>query len=124
MRQQQQSVMPPMPPADSSIKGESSSSLIAASDSKSQLFSAFAALDLNDQYDAVLMGLCANKILDNASVTPDEARQAIGDPLQLLREMNLKRIQASPRSLMALIDVSDSVLVSIICSTPTIAHTE
>lgn len=98
--------MAPSMPSDS-LNGaaSASSALIPASDSKSQLFSAFAALDLNDQYDAVLTGLCANKILDDASVTANAARQALNDPLQLLTEMNQKRIQASPRSLMALVDV-------------------
>jgi hypothetical protein len=92
--------------SQSQVNGQSSGGLITAADSKSQLFNAFAALDLNDQYDAVLTGLCANKILDDASVSPAGAREALEDPLQLLREMNQKRIQASPRSLMALIDVS------------------
>jgi hypothetical protein len=90
------------------------SSLITTSDaSKSQLFSAFAALDLNDQYDAVLTGLCANKILDDPKVTAADAREALQDPLQLLREMNQKKIRASPRSIMALIDVSNYVCVGV-----------
>jgi hypothetical protein len=87
--------------------------LVTASDAKSQLFSAFTALDLPDQYDAVLTGLCA-KILDNESATSSPSAsgtassntaKALQDPMQLLQEMNQKRIVASPRSIMALIDV-------------------
>lgn len=79
----------------------SAAAMVPASDSKSQLFSAFSALTAADQYDAVLTGLCA-KILD----TNEEEQVSLEDPLQLLQEMNGKRIQASPRSTMALIDVS------------------
>jgi hypothetical protein len=88
------------------VNGETSTLMTTAGSSKSQLFSAFSALDLNDQYDAVLTGLCANKILDDSGVAAADARQSLQDPLQLLDEMNDKQIQASPRSLMALIDVS------------------
>lgn len=77
-----------------------------SSDAKSQLFSAFTALDLPDQYDAVLTGLCA-KILDNTDLKEEQVAPSLQDPLQLLNEMNMKRIRASPRSLMALIDVRD-----------------
>jgi hypothetical protein len=91
------------------LNGSSSGSggLVTASDAKTQLFSAFTALQLPDQYDAVLTGLCA-KILDskNARASTEETVAALQDPLQLLQEMNDKRIMASPRSLMALIDVS------------------
>jgi hypothetical protein len=91
--------------------------LVTASDAKSRLFSAFTALELPDQYDAVLTGLCA-KILDNEIAVPvssgvvgvgdaksTSTAKALLDPMQLLQEMNQKRIVASPRSIMALIDV-------------------
>lgn len=72
---------------------------------QSQLASAFTALDETDQYDAVLTGLCA-KILDQPAGAPvDPNTQALRDPMQLVEEMNQRRIQASPRSLMAFIDV-------------------
>lgn len=80
----------------------SSGGLISMNDAKSQLFSSFAALDLPDQYDAVLTGLCA-KILDN-DIRDNQCIAALQDPVQLLQEMNQKRIQASPRSLSALVD--------------------
>jgi hypothetical protein len=96
--------------ADAGADVSSVGGLVTASDAKSQLFSAFTALDLPDQYDAVLTGLCA-KILDND--VPVQSGEAIGkntgkallDPMQLLQEMNQKKIVASPRSIMALIDV-------------------
>jgi hypothetical protein len=95
----------------SSDGGSGGGGLVTASDAKSQLFSAFAALDLSDQYDAVLTGLCA-KILDNddqstsSSSTGSQISKILQDgPMQLLQEMNQKRIVASPRSIMALIDV-------------------
>lgn len=85
---------------------ESNSSLLALTitteQDKTQLFSAFAALSLPDQYDAVLTGLCA-KLLDNNNKSLDG--QALQDPMQLVQEMNEKNIPASPRSIMALIDV-------------------
>ena len=72
-------------------------------DNRSKLASAFAALGENDQYDAVLTGLCA-KILDE---TPNaQCLNALQDPISLLQEMNARRVAASGRSLMALIDVS------------------
>jgi hypothetical protein len=71
---------------------------------QSQLVSAFTSLDESDQYDAVLTGLCA-KILDNPSKSGDQVTVALQDPIQLLQEMNSRRIPASARSLMALIDV-------------------
>ena len=77
--------------------------LVTSADAKSQLFNAFAALDVSDQYDAVLTGLCA-KILDDRSIDKETVRSKISDPTQLLEEMNEKRIPASARSLMALID--------------------
>ena len=79
--------------------------LLLAKDAKSQLFSAFAALQLPDQYDAVLTGLCA-KILDARNLSEAEASLALNDPIQLVEEMNSKNIPASPRSLMALIDAT------------------
>jgi hypothetical protein len=75
---------------------------------QSQLVSAFTALDESDQYDAVLTGLCA-KILDNPSNSGAQVTVALQDPIQLLQEMNSRRITASGRSLMALIDVRLSV---------------
>jgi hypothetical protein len=89
--------------------------LVTASDAKSQLFSAFTALDLPDQYDAVLTGLCA-KILDNdvpvqsGDASGTDTAKALQDPMQLLQEMNEKKIVASPRSIMALIDVRAAAL--------------
>jgi len=84
----------------------------AAQTGASQLAAAFTALDESDQYDAVLTGLCA-KILDNQNKKSNEAgggggdnnAAALQDPAALLTEMNQRRIPASPRSLMALIDV-------------------
>jgi hypothetical protein len=97
---------------DVSSGGGGGGGLVTASDAKSQLFSAFAALDLSDQYDAVLTGLCA-KILDNddpskggtSSSSQSATVLQVDGPMQLLQEMNQKRIVASPRSIMALIDV-------------------
>ena len=71
---------------------------------KSQLASAFSALDESDQYDAVLTGLCA-KILDQPSEDLGQVIEALQDPIQLMEEMNSRRIKAGSRSLMALIDV-------------------
>jgi hypothetical protein len=89
--------------ADVNGVGGGGGGLVSASDAKSQLFSAFAALEVTDQYDAVLTGLCA-KILDT-QLQDAEAAVALQDPTQLLTEMNQRKIAASPRSLMALIDV-------------------
>ena len=73
---------------------------------QTQLASAFSALDETDQYDAVLTGLCA-KILDQkAPVEGDDPPPTLDDPIQLVQEMNSRRIRASPRSMMAFIDVS------------------
>lgn len=100
------------------MAGDSSSSsssriIPAAMTGKSQLAAAFTALDESDQYDAVLTGLCA-KILDNdnsSSGSTDNDNNGGGvnldDPAALLTEMNERKIPASPRSLMALIDVSE-----------------
>ena len=74
---------------------------------QSQLASAFSALDESDQYDAVLTGLCA-KILDNPSLSGDEVIVALQDSISLLEEMNLRKVSAGSRSLMALVDVSTS----------------
>jgi len=86
----------------------SSGGLMSMKSLQSQLASAFTALDERDQYDAVLTGLCA-KILDQPAGTPPPAGEEITDPLrdpmQLVDEMNSRRIKASPRSLMAFIDV-------------------
>jgi hypothetical protein len=82
---------------------------------KSQLFAAFTNLDLTDQYDAVLTGMCA-KLLDNVDeenkATEEEKMEEnyyqnrLQDCRALLQEMTKSRIVASPRSIMALIDVS------------------
>ena len=88
------------------INGEavpSGGGLLRQEDTKSQLFASFAALSLSDQYDAVLTGLCA-KILDTSDLSERDATAALQDPLQLMEEMNQKRIPASARSLMALVD--------------------
>lgn len=82
-----------------------SSLATTSSQDKTQLFSAFAALSLPDQYDAVLTGLCA-KLLDDTNNKSNLDTQALQDPMQLVQEMNEKNIPASPRSLMALVDVS------------------
>lgn len=78
--------------------------VVQSADSKSQLFASFSALSLADQYDAVLTGLCA-KILDSGDMTAEAAVEALKDPLSLIEEMNAKKIPASARSLMALVDV-------------------
>ena len=84
-------------------------SIALQTDLTTQLASAFMSLDENDQYDAVLTGLCA-KILDDdegSTITSsDQVLPALQDPISLLTEMNQRRIKASPRSLMSLIDVS------------------
>lgn len=89
--------------------------------------SAFEALGEKDQYDAVLTGLCA-KILDGkyqpspTSTTEDAAEEGEGeiyakkvntdafetlrDPMRLMTEMNVRKIRASERSLMALVDAT------------------
>ena len=83
-----------------------SGGLMSMKSLQSQLASAFTALDERDQYDAVLTGLCA-KILDTPkAASVDPTAQALRDPMQLVEEMNTRRIKASPRSLMAFIDVS------------------
>ena len=88
---------------NASVNG-STGGLINMNDLKSQLVSAFTNLDESDQYDAVLTGLCA-KILDDPSLTSENAKAVLVDPIQLLQEMNDRRIRASGRSMMALIDV-------------------
>ena len=83
--------------------------LVAAGSSlQSQLASAFSNLDESDQYDAVLTGLCA-KILDEPSLSGDDVIIALKDSINLLEEMNSRRVSASSRSLMALVDVSGQV---------------
>ncbi len=100
-------------------------------DRASLLESAFDAMDDKDKYDAVLTGLCS-KILDgkgqgqgqdatntntnmnivddiasDATLTPSQlAMKRMNDPIVLLEEMNGRKVKASSRSLMALIDVS------------------
>jgi hypothetical protein len=78
-------------------------SLVLQNDSRASLASAFSNLSENDQYDAVLTGLCA-KILDDTS--EEKAISSLQDPVSLIVEMNGRNVKASGRSLMALIDVS------------------
>jgi len=72
---------------------------------------AFASLNESDKYDAVLTGLCA-KILDTgggSSSNPNDSTSPLGvleQPLTLLSEMNQRKVEASARSLSALLDVS------------------
>ena len=84
----------------------------AGSSLQSQLASAFSNLDENDQYDAVLTGLCA-KILDQPTLSGDDVIVALEDPISLLEEMNSRRVSAGSRSLMALVDVSSVVLYTL-----------
>ena len=87
------------------VKGSTEGGLVSfGSNLRTQLVSAFSALDESDQYDAVLTGLCA-KVLDDPSNSGDKITVALQDPIRLLEEMNTRKISASPRSLMALIDV-------------------
>jgi hypothetical protein len=95
--------------------GGNGSIMLQADNAKSRLFESFAALSMADQYDAVLTGLCA-KILDNNEKrrdAADDAIEALADPMDLLQEMNQKRISASPRSIMALIDVCVFVVTNV-----------
>lgn len=94
------------------VNGEAG--LVSMSEAKTQLFNAFNALALPDQYDAVLTGLCA-KILDSTKLKQENVAAVLSDPIQLLKEMNQKKIRASPRSLMALIDVRADVLAGMCC---------
>ena len=87
-----------------------SGGLLSRKSLQSQLASAFTALDESDQYDAVLTGLCA-KILDQSGASDGSAAKTLDDPIQLVEEMNTRRIRASPRSLMALIDVGSYLYV-------------
>jgi hypothetical protein len=80
--------------------------------SASKLASAFLGLQERDQYDAVLTGLCA-KILDEVPV--EKTVSALQDPMALLQEMNDRQVPASPRSLMALIDVRVACFVFCCC---------
>ena len=84
--------------------GSSSGGIMSMKSLQSQLASAFTALDESDQYDAVLTGLCA-KILDQPAISDGSAGKTLEDPIQLVEEMNTRRIKASPRSLMSFIDV-------------------
>lgn len=73
--------------------------LIKQSETKSELLNAFVNLQTSDQYDAVLVGLCA-KLLDNS---PDVS---MADIHKLLQEMNASNIPLSPRSVMSTIDAA------------------
>lgn len=102
--------------SDNNLNGEA---LVALGDARASLLnSAFEALDENDQYDAVLTGLCSKIIDGKISTNPEKvakeatltqtqlAMERMKDPLRLVNEMNQRRVKASTRSLMALIDVS------------------
>jgi len=83
-------------------------SLVFQSDGRSTLASAFSNLAESDQYDAVLTGLCA-KILDDT--TEEKVLSSLQDPVSLVQEMNGRNVQASGRSLMAFVDVSEKVVL-------------
>jgi len=108
--------------ASSNNENEELAGMILAGslDRASLLESAFQSLDESDQYDAVLTGLCA-KILDAPSssskttsegegesdvVEKSDAFKKMADPIQLLGEMNGRKVKASGRSIMALIDAT------------------
>ena len=105
----------------------SAGSVILQGDNMSLLQSAFSALSDDDKYDAVMTGLCA-KILDGEISAPDEdavVKEAsyqspgyaiLADPIKLLQEMNNRRLKASERSMMALIDVSLLFFSAALCS--------
>lgn len=93
----------------SSSNNNNNNQIILQSDTTvaKQLLNAFTSLDAKDQYDAVLTGICA-KILDRTSSNSDSSSSdsvSIQDAISLLKEMNTRKIIASPRSTMALIDV-------------------
>mmetsp|Transcript_29187 Transcript_29187/g.33511 ORF Transcript_29187/g.33511 Transcript_29187/m.33511 type:complete len:519 (-) Transcript_29187:182-1738(-) len=91
------------------------------SDRASLLESAFDAMDDIDKYDAVLTGICS-KILDgqvssggpqqiaiDATLTPTQlAMNKMNDPIRLMEEMNSRKVKASSRSLMGLIDAAST----------------
>jgi len=89
--------------------GPSDDGMILSSDmANSILTNAFASLNEEDKYDTVLTGLCA-KILDGQIDTEeDEDVDPLDGPMDLLTEMNSRRVKASPRSLSAMIDVRSS----------------
>jgi len=92
--------------SQSPVNEDDNKGLVAVGSSlQSQLASAFSALDENDQYDAVLTGLCA-KILDQSSLSGDEVIVALQDSISLLEEMNSRKVSAGSRSLMALVDAA------------------
>merc|ERR1719162_1427064 len=92
--------------SQSPVNEDDNEGLVAIGSSlQSQLASAFSALDENDQYDAVLTGLCA-KILDQPSLSGDEVIVALQDSISLLEEMNSRKVSAGSRSLMALVDAA------------------
>eukprot|EP00978_Attheya_sp_CCMP212_P017285 scaffold46017_cov57-Attheya_sp.AAC.4 len=91
---------------DSGTNSEGGGLMLSNLSKSSLVESAFAALSDEDQYDAVLTGLCA-KLLDKPLEGDDDT--TLQDPLQLLQEMNARNILASPRSTMALIDVAVKV---------------
>jgi len=92
--------------SQSPVNEDDNKGLVAVGSSlQSQLASAFSALDENDQYDAVLTGLCA-KILDQSSLSGDEVIVALQDSISLLEQMNSRKVPAGSRSLMALVDAA------------------
>lgn len=100
--------------ADNRVNGEA---LVTFGDA-SLLKTAFDSLNENDKYDAVLTGLCSkiidgkvtsdpNQVAKEATLTQKQlAIEKMKDPLRLIDEMNRRKVKASSRSLMALIDVS------------------
>lgn len=103
---------------NNNVNGEA---LVALGDARASLLnSAFEALDENDQYDAVLTGICSKIIDGKISTNPEQvgkeatmtqsqlAMELMKDPLRLVNEMNQRRVKASTRSLMALIDAAGS----------------
>jgi len=95
----------------SSPREEAALSLPNNNNINNALKDAFASLNESDKYDAVLTGLCA-KILDTgggSSSNPNDSTSPLGvleQPLTLLSEMNQRKVEASARSLSALLDVS------------------
>lgn len=107
---------------ESSSSSSSSVTDMIFSNSKSILSSAFSALKEEDQYDAVLTGLCAKILDDKMDEDPnedgedkttatvdkieDKSTNLLNGPISLLKEMNNRQVRASPRSLAALVDVA------------------
>lgn len=104
---------PSSPDPDERRAGSSSNLVTTQSQSSQVLLSAFANLDLSDQYDAVLSSACA-KILDEPAASKDQVVLKLNDCQRLLQEMNDAKVAASPRSMMALVDVRTRFFLSVI----------